>query len=229
MSDYRQVPHPNTPRDSQTMPGFPLEGEALLVALQAGNTQVWDALMRRYTRDLRGHIGQSLRKWGLPPEWVDDVEQDTWITAVTKIAEFTWQGDDKLYNWLRTIAFQHVRTLHRKWKDQGPSFDELDDNPENELSLDLFCYAHGMYEDSPEQSVILRETMQAVEQAMRYLKPEAQEILIRRLMLRETPAQMSLHLGIAPERISGILFRAKEALRTQLHAINLLRSRGDLS
>ncbi|NJL54236.1 sigma-70 family RNA polymerase sigma factor [bacterium] len=108
------------------------------------------------------------------------------------------------------------------------SFDELDDHPENELSLDLFCYAHGVYEDSPEQSVILNETMQAVEQAMRYLKPEAQEILIRRLMLRETPAQMAVHLGIAPERISGILFRAKEALRTQLHA-NLLRGRGDLS
>ncbi|NJL54235.1 hypothetical protein HC928_02965 [bacterium] len=119
MSNDRQVPYSNAQNTSQTMPGIPLEGEGLLVALQAGNTQSWDTLMRQHTRDLRVHIGHSLRKWGLPPEWVDDVEQDTWITAVKKITDFTWQGDDKLYNWLRTIAFQHVRTLHRKWKDQG--------------------------------------------------------------------------------------------------------------
>lgn len=229
MSDHWQVPDPNDKRASETMPEIRLEGEALLYALQMGNEKAWDKLMRHHTRDLRMHIGQSLRKWNLPPEWVDDIEQDTWITAVKKIAEFTWQGEDKLYNWLRTIAFQHVRTLHRKLKDDGPSLDEMDDDTESERILDLFCYANGIYTGSPEEDLMMRETVSAVEGAMRYLKPEAQTILVRRLMLQETPAQLAAELGIPAEKISGILFRAKEALRNQLHAISLLQRRGDSS
>lgn len=211
---------------NETVPMMHLEGEALLIALQAGNEQAWDHVLRLYARELRTHINQSLRKRNIPPEWADDIEQDTWITAVKKIEEFTWQGEDKLYNWLRTIAFQHVRTLHRKLRENGPSFDAMEANVENELALDLFCYTNGVFQDGPETGVALRDTLRAVEGALKYLKPQSREILIRRLLWRETPAEMAADYGIPPEKISGILFRAKETLRTQLSAIDLLNGRG---
>jgi RNA polymerase sigma factor (sigma-70 family) len=210
-----------------TVPITQLEGPQLLVALQAGNEEAWDTILRLYAKDLRVHIGQSLRKYSIPPEWVDDIEQDTWITAVKKIEEFEWQGEDKLYHWLRSIAFQHVRTLNRKLKETGPSFDAMKDNIDNELALDLFCYANGVFEESPETSVTLKDTLSAIEAAMHHLKPRAREILVRRLIWRETPAEMAADYGISPEKISGILFRAKETLRVQLTAINHLNRGGE--
>lgn len=228
MTDYEETRGLNTEQTvHETVPVIQLEGEALLIALQVGNESAWEHLMWLHAQDLNRHIRQSLNKWNLPPEYVDDIQQETWITAVQKIETFEWQGEDKLYNWLRTIAFQHVRTMHRKLKDRGPSFDAMEANVENELALDLFCYANGVYEEGPENELALKDTMKVIDSAMQYLKPLAREILVRRLIWRETPAEMAADYGIPPEKISGILFRAKEALRAQLRAIDLLNGGGN--
>lgn len=72
----------------------------------------WDVMLRNHAGDLRRDIAISLRKRGLSEELVDDIEQETWLTAVRKIAEFVWVDEDKFYRWLRAISLNHIYSRH---------------------------------------------------------------------------------------------------------------------
>ena len=179
----------------------------------------WNSLMRFYAYELRNEINVSLRKRGLPSEWVDDIEQEMWMTAVKQIKDFQWQERGKLYNWLRSISTKHVQTLRRKVKENVTSIDENEYQVEEELSIDFLLYINGAVEDSAETQVLLRENMRIIESALQYLKPREREIMIRRLLLRETPQQMAEDYGVKPETISVILHRAKATLRSHIAAM----------
>jgi DNA-directed RNA polymerase specialized sigma24 family protein len=87
----------------------PAWDEQWVERLKRLETRAWDDLVRCYGDELRADIQSSIRKRGLPLDWVPDIEQDTWTTAIQKINEFDWQSIDKFYHWLRVIALNRVR------------------------------------------------------------------------------------------------------------------------
>ena len=86
-----------------------------LTLLKEMHEPTWDDLVTNYAADLRHDISASLRKRGLSPDLVEDVEQETWRIAVQKIGAFNADTIDKLYHWLRVIALNRRRTATSIW------------------------------------------------------------------------------------------------------------------
>jgi RNA polymerase sigma factor (sigma-70 family) len=225
MLDRYQVPKSHdVPTELETTPMIQVGSQDWIERLRRCDSQVWEIVLRSYATELRRDIGISLKKRSLPDEWTDDVEQETWCTAVRKIDTFVWQGESEFYKWLRSIARHHVQTLRYKTK-AHTSWEAMDEGPDDTLPLDLFLYVNGLFDDSPEIEISLRETMAALDGALRRLKPREREILLRRLVWRDTPQSMAVDYGVKPETISVILSRAKEFIRIHLAAMEFFRQK----
>jgi len=215
-----------TSHEVETSVMLPIDRQEWVNQLKVWDNRAWEILLHNHARDLRRDITISLRKRQLSTDWVDDIQQETWMTVVKEIDKFDWQGEDKFYNWLRSIARYHIQTLNHKVKHNAISFDEIEDNAvENGLSLDLFMYVHGLVGDSPENEVALRESMMALDTALQRLKPREREIVMRRLIWRETPKEMAADYGVKPESISMILARAKDTIQVHMAAMSFHKNR----
>src|SRR5262245_7930585 len=82
-------------------------------AVQNLDANAWDDLLKFYAGELRRDIEVSLRKRDLPVNLAEDIEQETWITAIQKIKDFHWESDEKFYHWLRVISLNHIRAYGR--------------------------------------------------------------------------------------------------------------------
>ncbi len=205
---------------------MPIDRQEWVNQLKVWDNRAWEILLQHHARDLRRDITISLRKRQLSTDWVEDIQQETWMTVVKEIDKFDWQGEDKFYNWLRSIARHHIQTLNHKVKHNAISFDEIEDNAvENGLSLDLFMYVHGLVGESPENEVAMRESMVALDAALQRLKPREREIVMRRLIWRETPKEMAADYGVKPESISMILARAKDTIQVHMAAMSFHKNR----
>jgi RNA polymerase sigma factor (sigma-70 family) len=192
-----------------------LSGPVWIFLLRQFEQRAWDKLMRFYGADLRQDISRSLRKRGLDDSHLDDIEQETWLTAVEKIKTFEFQDEGKLYNWLRTISVNHIRTLLHKLKNNR-SLDEFSEREEGDFPIDLFLFTHGYYADGPEPTILMRDMMAAVQRAFEILRPIEREVLMRRIVGGEAPRDMAPEYGMQPNSISVMLVRSIKALRAQL-------------
>jgi RNA polymerase sigma factor (sigma-70 family) len=171
----------------------------------------WTQLHEFYSGHLRRDIQISLRKWGLPLDIADDIEQETWLTAVRKIGEFTWVDEERFYHWLRSISCNHIRS-YRRHQRRYVSFEDSEDEDDGvEDFMDHFMEAS----DGVEDQVILRERMVALDRVLRTLPPRDREILVRRMM-GETPRDLAAEYGLKPEHVRTILLRSKKKLDDQL-------------
>ena len=185
----------------------------LVDRLKSNEPDAWEDVLSLYTRDLRRTINASLRRRGMSPDLADDVEQETWLTAVKRISEFSADSDDILLHWLRAIALNHVRNMQRKER-PTVSLDEAD-NSENSVNLDELLFTYGLSHNTLENEVILRERLSMVDKAMQTLKPNDREILIKRLMWEQKPEQLAAEYPhLKPRSISQNLLRAKVTIRS---------------
>ena len=194
-----------------------------LLSLKAMDSEAWDMLLRLYADDLRRGIQASLARRGMPASMVDDVEQETWLTAVRKIGEFQWQDEDKLFHWLRAISLKHVFTFERR-RDDALSMDDSADADED-AALERFYNLHSMTSGSIEDDIIRRDQLIAVDAAMRTLKPREREILMRWLM-GEKPRDLAQIYHLKPRSVSMVLLRAKEKIEANL-LLGLLKKKDD--
>src|SRR5262249_38749584 len=141
--------------------------------------------------------------------------------AIRHISNFVWESEAKFYNWFRSIATYHVKNLERKLHNRFVSLEEIDDDVDDTgLSLDFFMYIHGLMDDSLEVKFDLRESLEMLDKAMQSLKPREREILLRRLLYKESVQQLATEHGVKPETISVILVRAKRAILTSITSQN---------
>lgn len=195
-----------------------MTGEAWLIRLKSYNEEAWNQLFNDYATELNIGIARSLSKVDLPGDRVDDIAQETWHTAIEQIHDFKWQGEDKLYHWLRSISFNHVRTLRRKISSREISIEDTLQS-EGDIDIDIFPDLYNQSEETPETILLRTQQMELFNSALLQLKPRDQEILTRHLY-GETPAQIALLYGIKPASVSMVLFRAKTIIRTLLHGEN---------
>jgi RNA polymerase sigma factor (sigma-70 family) len=196
--------------------------------LKSLNAEAWDLLLRQYAADLRQDIRISVRKRGLSEDIVDDIEQETWLTAVRKISEFNWDNEVKLYNWLRVIALNHIRMYQRQRLNQKT--DSVDDNANDDHTdneLEKFQKLWGEYESSIEDAIVLGELYAALDSALHSLKPIEQEILVR-WITGEQPRHLAVIYGIKPRTVSMQLLRAKDKIKVYLQKNGIYPNR-DLS
>jgi len=182
--------------------------------LKTGDELAWEILVARHAPDLRRAIQQQLQSNGLPPDLLDDVEGETWRTAIRKIAGFTWMGDDKLRNWLCSIAHHHIQTFARVDRKYLPSMEDVEGRSlENEFALDLFLFSNGLVDMSAEDCVLLTERLAELDSALQALSPRDREIFLASLLDNVDRAELAERYEIEEDSVSQILWRSKNRLR----------------
>jgi RNA polymerase sigma-70 factor (ECF subfamily) len=164
----------------------------------------WSVLIDSFADELRRDIQRSLQKYGLSLAMVEDISQETWLTAYRNIHTFVWQGEEQFYHWLRVISCNHIHNARRHLGSERSMYDF--EGGEDEL--EAFFETYSLQGRSVEDEVATQEQMQALVQAMESLKPEEREILVRWLM-GETPNALAAEYQKPPRTISIIVWRAK--------------------
>lgn len=197
--------------------------ERWVAALKNMDAQAWEMLLQVYADELRNGIQASLGKRGLSPSLADDIEQETWLTAVQKIGEFRSEDVDKLFRWLRAISLNHVYTYARQSRRYVSIDDQTDEDIEN--SLERFYQVYGLTRRAIEDAIAWQEQLIAIDLAMSDLRPQEREIFTRWLM-GETPKQLAAVYPLKPRSISMLLLRAKEKIEGNL-LLRLLQHKDD--
>jgi RNA polymerase sigma factor (sigma-70 family) len=191
-----------------------------LERLQAMDEAAWEELLERYSKRLYDAIVVSLRKRGLNESSAEDIQQQTWLTAVQRIDEFVPEANYSLYYWLRVIALNHVRNLARKTR-YTVSFEEVDDTSEEKhTSLDIFMARHDIVVEGPEEQVIAGELSGMVLRVLDDYKPYQRDIFLKRVLWDVTPTELALNYpDLKPRSISQLLTRIKKGVRAQYNIL----------
>jgi RNA polymerase sigma factor (sigma-70 family) len=208
--------HPRHQTEMRTAPG-PAGKEAWVQQLKAGDKDAWDVLVGRFAQELHTAILRMLNKRDLPLALVDEIEQETWRTAVRKFKTFEWQGDDRLRNWLQSIARRHVQTYQRLERQYLPSLEDIEaQNLANDFAVDVFLVANGLIAPSAEDDAMLAEWMDILYGALLALKPRDREIFLATVLDRVHRSELSARYQVEEDTISMILWRSKAKLRSIL-------------
>lgn len=183
-------------------------------SIQNRDPASWDVLVDSFAAQLRADILISLHKYRLSAELLEDVSQETWLTAFRCIHTFVWESEERFYHWLRVIACNHI---HRARRHAGREV-SVDDHDEGEEELRPFFETYQLQGRSIEDEVEAGEQMQALVLAMKTLKPEEREILVRWLM-GETPRALAADYQKLPRTISVTIWRAKQKVDANLARI----------
>jgi RNA polymerase sigma factor (sigma-70 family) len=192
-----------------------------VLQLRQCDEAAWDILLKYFAEDLRADILASLRKRRLPESWLEDIEQETWLTAIQRLEDFVWVNEEKFYHWLRVISLNHIRR-YQAIEGRGVS---LADSEDADIAEDLenFVEAWRSQELNPEDLTELKESYRALDLALRSLQPREQEILLHWLGGKK-PRELARMYNMQATSISMLLLRAKDKIRSTLKNPRLLNN-----
>lgn len=191
---------------------------ALVKAIQSGRTQAWSDLLRRYQDRL---FGVCFRMVG-DRDMAADLTQDSMVRIIEGLG--TYDGRSKLSTWMIRVTMNVCLSKMRSEKLrrhasldaplEGPTrgresrgaAERLADNQERE--------------QSPVSSVQRDELRRMVAAALLRVAPEQRAILVLRDSRDLDYEQIAEVLGVPVGTVKSRLFRAREALREALEAMD---------
>jgi RNA polymerase sigma-70 factor (ECF subfamily) len=171
----------------------------LVLRAKTGDTEAFGTLYDRYLDLVYRYI--YLRVGSHP--LAEDLTSETFLRALRRIADFTWQGRD-FGAWLVTIA-RNLVTDHFK---SGRYRLEVTTADVFETPLD------GPH--IPENAVVTAMVNDRVLRAVRALRPEQQECVVLRFLHGMSLAETALIMGKKSGAIKALQFRAVRALARTL-------------
>ncbi|GAA3443604.1 sigma-70 family RNA polymerase sigma factor [Planomonospora venezuelensis] len=175
------------------------ELRTLVLRAKTGDTEAFGTLYDRYLDLVYRYI---LLRVGSHP-LAEDLTSETFLRALRRIADFTWQGRD-FGAWLVTIA-RNLVTDHFK---SGRHRLEISTAEVFETPLD------GPH--IPENAVVAAMVNHRVLSAVRSLRPEQQECVVLRFLHGMSLAETALIMGKKSGAIKALQFRAIRALARAL-------------
>lgn len=179
---------------------IPLEEERVVIArLQNGD--------RAAAATLYGWYGEPLyRQVILPrlpnPDLANDCLAETFVTALTKIAQYRFQNLSVFF-WLRRIAINKVIDQYRR---SGRTTELLDNVGEEDNPLVEPA-------DKPDRSTDVDETRVMVEKSLSMLNPRYAEVLRLRLIDDRPREECAQILDVKVGTLDVLLHRATKAFR----------------
>lgn len=156
---------------------------------------------------LYGWYGEPLyRQVILPrlpsPDLANDCLAETFVQALTKIAQFKIQNMS-IFFWLRRIAINKVIDVYRR---QGRQVElpEVVSEEENELTEPA---------EKPDRNLDVVETKQMVDTSLSRLNPRYAEVLRMRLIEERSREECAALLDITVGNLDVLLHRATKAFR----------------
>jgi RNA polymerase sigma-70 factor, ECF subfamily len=189
------------------------EEQALVRKAQAGDRLAFEALVRRYDRDVLRLALNLVHR----PEDARDVYQEGFLRAYRNLHRFRFECS--FYTWLyrivTNVALDHLRrrTSHREEQAPAPKETEgvapdfFDRQPELRASA------------NPEKSLLGHEVGQQIERAMKRLSPRERVVFEMKHYQGLRLRAIGDLLGTSEETVKNSLFRATRKLRESLDGI----------
>jgi RNA polymerase sigma-70 factor, ECF subfamily len=168
--------------------------EVLRRAVLAGDEKAWQTWYQQSFDALKGYVSWRCGGRG---EWIEEIVQDTWLTAVRRVRQFDpHQGS--FMAWLRGIAANVLRNHLRRQRAL----------PQQHAKPTEFSIADGSTEIAEN-----RERAERIAAALDAL-PERQEAVLRAKYLEGfSVADISAAWGDSPKAVESLLSRARHSFR----------------
>lgn len=162
-----------------------------------GNKQAFDSLVVKYNAS----IYKLILSWVKSHEDARDITQEVFINAYKEL--FSLREPEKFYHWLRQIA------IHRCQNWKRGNYIVLFPLDESVISE----------EQSPDESIILNETLSKIMEAIDRL-PEIDKSLVKERYLEGSSYNtLSEKYGVSPRALAVRLLRIKQRIRIQLKGL----------
>jgi RNA polymerase sigma-70 factor, ECF subfamily len=201
--------HPLPGTSDHQVPGATtVSDESLVEAAQNGGHWAYVELCRRY-RELMFCVVQRITKNSHDTE---DILQDAWMRGFVHIR--TFDGRAAFSTWLTRIAINSALMMLRKRRWHLES--SLDDQKNSDVS--------GRFEiveasDGPEDTLLLKERLLLVRQAIDGLPPSLRRVAELRQLSDGSLKEMATLTGISVPATKSRLARARFALRKHLEKV----------
>jgi len=188
----------------------PIAGEnpdlAVLEKVRAGDASAYDALVRKYERQIfriAQHITQNR-------EDAEDVMQDAFVKAFEKLDQF--QGNSKFYTWLVRIAVnESLMRLRKRRTGKLVSMDDEILTEEGSVPRDFADWA-----PNPEQNYNQAELAEILRKTIQGLPPGFRLVFVLRDVDGLSTEETAETLGLSIPAVKSRLLRARLQLRERL-------------
>jgi len=177
---------------------------SLIKAIQAGDHQAFESLVRRYQHQVANLIYVTMGS----RDDVDDIAQEVFIRVYRSLSRFKF--DASFFSWIYRITMNLCIDEIRKRKIRKVL--SLDFLTEDALEKNRQNKDHGM----PSDSMLKDERRQVVQSALRRLKPEHRDILVLREYKDLGYSEIAETLDISLEAVKSRIFRARSELKILL-------------
>jgi RNA polymerase sigma-70 factor, ECF subfamily len=183
----------------------PLSDEEVVTRVLAGETAMFEIVMRRHNQRLYRVARAILRNDGE----AEDVMQDAYVRAYEHLDQFA--GRAKFSTWLTRIAVHEALARQRR----GTRYQELDSMSDREGDpMDRLA----ALAPDPEQQASNSETRRLLEEAVERLPDAYRTIFMLRDVEEMTTIDTAHVLDISEENVKVRLHRARALLRKSLYA-----------
>lgn len=174
----------------------------LIREIKDGNVELYSELMGRYQRKILAFIYHMLKSAKLDL-LAEDLCSETFYKAYRSLHSFR-EIDASFATWLYTIARNTVLSELRKQKAANMSLDESGIDPMASPEL------------APEQTVLRKERMAMVREAINNLPEKQRSALILREYDQLDYQEIANILGQTVSSVKSLLFRARASVKSQL-------------
>jgi RNA polymerase sigma-70 factor, ECF subfamily len=193
--------------------------EPELEALRRGDEAAFVELLRRY----HGALMRLAMTYVQNPETAEDVVQDAWLTAIKSLDSFA--GRSSLKTWISGIVINIARAKRRKESrlvSLASVFTDYADRRSPTVDPSRFGREGAwrelprVWQNVPESSLIGKETLGRIKEAIDALPPKHREVIVLRDVAQLDASEVTSVLGISPENQRVRLHRARAAVRKSL-------------
>jgi RNA polymerase sigma-70 factor (ECF subfamily) len=181
-----------------------LRDEEVVARVLAGETALFEILMRRYNQRLYRMSRMILRNDGE----AEDVMQDAYVRAYEHLNQFA--GKAAFSTWLTRIAIHEALARKRR---RG-RMEELDALPENGDFMAILKSSA----PSPEDGTATAQARELLEQAIDHLPEPYRAVVMLREVEEMSVAETAESLGVSDAVVKTRLHRAHAMLRKDLYA-----------
>src|SRR5215831_16582219 len=170
--------------------------------VQAGDTALYEIIMRRYNQRLYRVTRAILRD----DAEAEDVIQDAYVRAYQNLSQFA--GDALFSTWLTRIAI-HEALRRLRLRNRSEQLDDTQSDEEGSMSI---------VETSldPEQRASIAEVGQLLEEAVLGLPDQYRTVVMLRDIEEMTTAETAAALELTEENVKVRLYRARVMMREWL-------------
>jgi len=193
-------------REEDASLGPALGDEEAVRRILAGETALFEVLMRRYNQRLFRVARAILRDEGE----AEDVMQQAYVNAYTHLHQFEQRA--RFSTWLTRIAV-HEALARRRKRARFEEVDAMADRDGDGKDAEERFTAKGL---SPEDEVIRGEMRKALESAIDAIPEIYRSVFLFREVEAMSTAEAALCLGISEDTVKTRLHRARSLLRQEM-------------